>query len=107
EPVFHFCRNPDIKFHARAVGVESNDCFSYSPTNATSTSGSGLLGSGGRDRATGIALPSNVLEIKSESAQGDHSAPFPRALVEFFVKAFSDVGDIIFDCFMGSGTSMA
>ena len=27
--------------------------------------------------------------------------------MEFFVKAFSDVGDVIFDCFMGSGTSMA
>jgi DNA modification methylase len=27
--------------------------------------------------------------------------------VEFFVKAFSDAGDIVFDCFMGSGSSMA
>jgi DNA modification methylase len=34
-------------------------------------------------------------------------APFPRALVEFFVKAFSDPGDIVFDPFLGSGTTMA
>jgi DNA modification methylase len=27
--------------------------------------------------------------------------------VEFFVKAFSDAGDVVFDSFMGSGTSMA
>jgi hypothetical protein len=48
-----------------------------------------------------------VIEVKTESSQGSHSAPFPRALVEFFLKAFSDEGDSIFDPFMGSGTTMA
>jgi DNA modification methylase len=55
----------------------------------------------------GIARPSNVIEVKTESSQGSHSAPFPRALVEFFVKAFSDPGDVVFDPFLGSGTTMA
>jgi len=53
------------------------------------------------------ARPSNVIEVAAESGQGDHSAPYPRALVEFFVKAFSDAGDIVYDCFTGSGTSIA
>ena len=35
------------------------------------------------------------------------SSPFPRALVEFFVKAFSDPGDIAFDAFLGSASSIA
>ena len=48
-----------------------------------------------------------MVEVKSESSQGAHSAPFPRALVEFFVKAFSDAGDSVFDPFMGSGTTLA
>jgi hypothetical protein len=48
-----------------------------------------------------------VIEVKSESSQGSDSAPFPRALVEFFLKAFSDAGDVVFDPFMGSGTTMA
>jgi DNA modification methylase len=48
-----------------------------------------------------------VVEVKSESSQGSHSAPFPRALVEFFLLAYSDAGDVIFDPFMGSGTTMA
>ena len=48
-----------------------------------------------------------MIEVKSESSQGSHSAPFPRALVEFFVKAFSDTGDIVFDPFLGCGTTMA
>jgi DNA modification methylase len=58
-------------------------------------------------RFTDIARPSNVLEVRSESTQGSHSAPFPRALIEFFVKAFSDAGDVVFDPFLGSGTTIA
>jgi DNA modification methylase len=120
EPVFHFCRQMDIKFRPKAVGHVSEDCFDYSPNNPDSASGSGLLGAGARGAAadhagadsnagrfTGIAWPSNVIEVKSESGQGSHSAPFPRALAEFFVKAFSDAGDIIFDPFVGSGTTIA
>jgi DNA modification methylase len=133
EPVFHFCRQPEIKFRPRAVGHESDDCFEYSPNNPKSRSGSGLLGTGPRGKAaglhfdgrsgveggrassdifrdgryTGLARPSNVIEVKTESSQGSHSAPFPRALVEFFVLAFSDAGDVVFDPFMGSGTTMA
>ncbi len=48
-----------------------------------------------------------MIEVKSESSQGSHSAPFPRALVEFFLLAFSDEGDVVYDPFMGSGTTMA
>ena len=131
EPVFHFCRQQKIKFRPKEVGHWSDDCFEYSPNNPKSTSGSGLLGTGPRGAAAdrgknhdawqtcrqnfddregrhgGIARPSNVIEVKSESSQGEHSAPFPRALVEFFVKAFSDGGDVVFDPFMGSGTTIA
>ena len=131
EPVFHFCRDEKIKFRPKAVGHWSEDCFDYSPNNPKSTSGSGLLGTGPRGAAAdvgrnhdswqttrrnandlegrhgGIARPSNVIEVKTESSQGSHSAPFPRALAEFFVKAFSDSGDLIFDPFLGSGTTIA
>jgi DNA modification methylase len=120
EPVFHFVKQSQIKFRPAAVGHISEDCFDYSPNNPKSTSGSGLLGSGARGSAAGkpgaadddgrfigIARPSNVIEVKSESSQGAHSAPFPRALVEFFIKAFSDAGDSVYDCFTGSATTIA
>ena len=118
ESLYHFCRQPQIKFRPTAVGHVSEDCFDYSAHNPKSRSGSGLLGSGARGAAageqgaangnfTGIARPSNVIEAKTETSQGSHSAPFPRALVEFFVKAFSDPGDIVFDPFLGSSTSLA
>ena len=71
-------------------------------------SAAGKLGAADGDgRFNGIARPSNVLEVKTESSQGSHSAPAPRALVEFFVKAFTDVGDVVFDPFTGSGTTIA
>jgi DNA modification methylase len=120
EPVFHFAKQQEIKFRVEAVSHASDACFNYSPDNPKSNSGSGLLGTGARGSAAGkagavdndgrhegVARPSNVIEVKSESSQGSHSAPFPRALVEFFVKAFSDAGDVVFDPFMGSGTTMA
>jgi len=66
-----------------------------------------LLGSGPRERHEGLARPSNVIEARTESGQGSHSAPFPRAIPEFFIKAFSDPGDVICDPFSGSGTTMA
>ncbi len=120
EPVFHFCRQQEIKFRPEAVSHKSEDCFGYSPNNPKATSGSGLLGSGARGPAAGkpgasgndgrfggLARPSNVIDAKTESTQGSHSAPFPRALVEFFIKGFSDPGDVVYDPFMGSGTTMA
>ncbi|MCC6860076.1 MAG: ParB N-terminal domain-containing protein [Bryobacterales bacterium] len=130
EPVYHFSRERKIKFRPRAVAHWSDDCFDYSPDNPKSTSGSGLLGTGprgaaadkGRNHAAwqttrrnandlegrhgGLARPSNVIEAKTESSQGNHSAPFPRAIPEFFIKAFSDAGDVIFDPFAGSGTTL-
>jgi len=130
EPIYHFCRQQQIKFNAYAVAHASDDCFDYSPSNPKSTSGSGLLGTGPRGAAldpgcpkhnranlakvhdpdgrfAGLARPCNVIEARTESTQGSHSAPFPRPLPEFFIKAFSDAGDIVYDPFMGSGTTMA
>jgi DNA modification methylase len=130
EPVFHFCRQPQIKFRPDAVSHVSENCFDYSPLNPKSTTGSGLLGKGSRGSAVdqgvnwvawrkthqnahpitgryrGLTRPSNVIETMIESGQGSHAAPFPRKLVEFFVKAFSDHSDVIYDPFLGSGTTL-
>ncbi len=118
EPVYHFARG-NIKFRPKAVGHVSEDCFDYSPNNPKSTSGSGLLGTGARGSAAGstgatddgrfrgVARPSNVIEAATESGQGSHSAPFPRPLAEFFIRAFTDASDVVCDPFLGSGTAMA
>lgn len=105
EPIFHFCKQQRIKFRPEAVMHPSTGCFDYRPCNPKSTNGSGLLGTGKRT-TDGLALPSNVIEARPETQQGNHSAPFAVALVEFFIKAFTDPGDVVFDPFLGSGTTM-
>jgi len=60
---------------------------------------------GNEGRHAGVTRPSNVLEIKSESRQGSHAAPFPVALAEFFINAFTDKTDVVLDVFGGSGTT--
>jgi site-specific DNA-methyltransferase (adenine-specific) len=106
EPVFHYTRNEKIKFNPLANGTETEHSFEYSPDNAKAGTGSGLLGS---EKASGekhgIARPSNVVEVSATSS-GDHSAPYPVGLPEWFINAFSDPTDIVFDPFMGSGTTL-
>lgn len=109
EPVFHFTRSPQIKFRPESVGVPSADVFSYSPDNSKSASGSGLLGSEkANGKFSGLALPSNVLRIKTGSTTtvAGHSAAFPVGLPEWFVKAYTDEADTVYDPFMGSGSTL-
>ncbi len=105
EPVFHFSRRAAIKFRADAVLHESPNVFEYSAENTKSHSGSGLLREPVKGRHSGMARPSNVLEIGESSEVLDHSAPFPVGLPEFFIRAFSDAGDVIYDPFMGAGST--
>lgn len=52
-----------------------------------------------------MAYPSNVLHLATECSNRNHSAAFPLALPEWFIKLFSDKGDVILDPFLGAGTS--
>jgi DNA modification methylase len=52
-----------------------------------------------------VSLPSNVLHYAPESTNKGHSAVFPETLPEFFIKAFTDEGDLVYDPFSGSGTT--
>ena len=106
EPVFHFSRQSALKFNPDAVLHESDNVFEYSPANTKSHSGSGFLRDPSGGRHPGLARPSNVLEIGESSEVLDHSAPFPVGLPAFFIRAFSDPGDIAFDPFMGAGTTL-
>jgi site-specific DNA-methyltransferase (adenine-specific) len=49
--------------------------------------------------------PTNVLHMATECANRKHSATFPFALPEWFIKLFTKEGDIVLDPFIGSGTT--
>lgn len=52
-----------------------------------------------------MAYPSNVLHLATETGNKNHSATYPRALPEWFIKLFTDEDDWVLDPFVGSGTS--
>jgi len=55
----------------------------------------------GRD----MAFPTNVLHLSTECGNKGHSAAFPLELPSWFIKLFSNPGDIVLDPFLGSGTT--
>jgi len=52
-----------------------------------------------------FAYPSNVLHMATECANKNHSATFPVELPAWFIKLFTQQGDVVLDPFMGSGTT--
>ena len=57
----------------------------------------------GRD----LAYPTNVLYLSTECGNKKHSAAFPRALPEWFIRLFTKENDVVLDPFMGSGTAIS
>ena len=55
----------------------------------------------------GSAYPGNRLPTLSGSHEAiGHAAAFPVGLPEFFVQAYTDAGDVVYDPFMGSGSTL-
>ena len=52
-----------------------------------------------------LAYPTNVLYMATECSNKNHSAAFPEALPEWFIKLFTKEGDLVLDPFAGSGTT--
>jgi len=49
--------------------------------------------------------PTNVLHLATECSNRNHSAAFPVNLPIWFVKLFTEEGDVVLDPFIGSGTT--
>lgn len=110
EPVFHFALTRQIKFRPYEVGHASENVF-HEGGRVSGTNTTGNVGWSGSDVHTtsGIALPSNVLDIHTNPASmqdADHPAAYPLALPEWFIKAYTDARDVVFDPFMGSGSTL-
>jgi site-specific DNA-methyltransferase (adenine-specific) len=55
----------------------------------------------GRDKV----YPTNVLHMATESGNRSHSAAFPLELPSWFIKLFTQEGDVVLDPFSGAGTT--
>jgi site-specific DNA-methyltransferase (adenine-specific)/site-specific DNA-methyltransferase (cytosine-N4-specific) len=55
----------------------------------------------GRD----MVYPTNVIHMATECSNRNHSATFPVELPSWFIKLFTQPGDVVLDPFMGSGAT--
>lgn len=53
-----------------------------------------------------MVYPTNVVHLATECNNKAHSAAFPDALPEWFIKLFTQEGDMVLDPFAGSGTTL-
>ena len=112
ESVYHFAASTAYKFKPDDVRHETDGAFIYADQKAAGKMVGGTAqGVGGGimspvNAGAGLAFPSNVLSNMGGAKVVGHSAAFPVGLPAFFVKAYSDEGDTIFDPFLGSGTTL-
>jgi site-specific DNA-methyltransferase (adenine-specific) len=52
-----------------------------------------------------MVYPTNVLRLPTECSNQGHSAAFPEALPDWFIRLFTKEKDVVLDPFMGSGTT--
>jgi site-specific DNA-methyltransferase (adenine-specific) len=52
-----------------------------------------------------MVYPTNVIHMATECSNRNHSATFPVELPAWFMKLFTQPGDLVLDPFMGSGTT--
>jgi len=105
EPIYHFCQKFDIKMRPHNVTHERADMPLGGGASMASQQGTGRAGKD-FEVGSGMAFPGNVLSLgKAREALG-HAAAFPVALPDFFVRAYSDPGDVWLDPFCGSGTTL-
>lgn len=114
EPIYHFTRShpSEIKFNPLACGTpikEGSIARAHRKQCGAPKNGSGMVGMKTENiRNLSFVRPSNVINVNNVSNQFSgkqfHPGTFPERLVEFFVKSFTNEGDVVLDPFAGSGT---
>jgi site-specific DNA-methyltransferase (adenine-specific) len=114
ERCLHFTRDKSFTMNQEAVMVPTGDWAKSRLKNLSATDqrrDNSRVGSGfgknvsnwvGRD----MAYPTNVLHLATECGNKAHAAAFPRELPSWFIKLFSNPGDLVLDPFAGSGTTL-
>lgn len=112
EPIYQFARG-EWKFRPEAVQVESSKAFKYEgmEKNKALERNQGNVGdewfAGRESLGDGLAYPGNRLPTFSRSHDAtDHPAAYPVGLPAWFLRAYTDEGDAVFDPFAGSGSTL-
>jgi DNA modification methylase len=113
EHCYHFAKQKHFRMYQQAVMVPMGDWAEKRLKKLTkndlvrdesrSKSGFGkkVINWIGREQV----YPTNVLHLATEVSNKNHSAVYPLELPSWFIKLFTQEGDIVLDPFMGSGTT--
>lgn len=114
ERCLHFTKSRQFKMNQDAVRVPIGDwtearmkkLSENDQSRHNSATGSGV----GRNMSNWVdkdmVLPTNVLHGSPVAHNTGHSAAYPEWLPEWFIKLFTDEGDLVLDPFVGSGTTL-
>jgi len=105
EPIYQFVTAESFVFRPEAVMIKSNRAFTGDGRTLSKYQGVGESIRTVVDPHFGDAYPGNVISVNFDLAHGQ-AAAFPVALPDFFVRAYSDTGDLWIDPFCGSGTTI-
>lgn len=113
ERCIHFTKQKGFAMYQEAVMVPMGDWKNSRLQNLSETDqrrdNSRVLSGFGKNISNWIgremAFPSNVLHLATECGNKSHSAAFPVELPSWFIKLFTQRGDLVLDPFMGSGTT--
>ena len=107
EPVYWFAQTTEPFFNPDAVSHHSNDAIVGDDWTTTHGDYQGTGGGvGDRQTADGIAYPGNRLPIFGNAEAFGHTAAFPVGLPKFFVRLYSSEGDVWYEPFCGSGSTI-
>lgn len=113
ERLLHFTKEKKFNMYQDEVKIPIGDWSKKRLTNLSDTDkmrDESKVGSGfgkkienwvGKD----MVLPDNVLYMSTETGNKSHSAAYPDSLPEWFIKLFTQKGDVVLDPFLGSGTT--
>ena len=113
ERLLHFNKSRDFNMYQEKVMIPVGEWAKTRLKNLSKTDKTrdeSKVGSGfGKNISNWLyrdkAYPTNVLHLATECNNKNHSAAFPEALPEWFIKLFTQPGDTVLDPFMGSGTT--
>lgn len=114
ERLLQFNKNAKFKMNQDAVMVPVGDWAKTRLSNLSETDQTrdeSKVGSGfGKNVSNWLGrrkvYPTNVIHMATECSNRRHSATFPLDLPIWFIKLFTDEGDIVCDPFVGSGTTV-
>lgn len=110
EYCYSFVKSRDYKFYPENVLMKSTSKYQITEQRRKNkgthyvTNGSGM---DMRHRCSPeMVRPSNVISLTTDNTNHKHPATFPITLPAFFIKLLTDENDLIYDPFMGSGSTL-